>query len=202
MTFSHFNRRLHLYLALSLLPWFLMYGASSVPFAHNQVFDQRDAKRGLPLWTVRYERPLDVPLPDADPVAMRRFGRLLLDDGGIRATSYGVYRQSPAQINVYAYSFWHSTQLLYFTDRKVVRAEDRRFRWDQFLTGMHARGGFDQEGLLVSSWSVVVDLVQIGILLWIASGLIMWWELRGHRRWGVVAVVAGVVSFIVFTARL
>src|SRR4030095_6422644 len=188
MTFSHFTPRLHLYLALSLLPWFLMYGASSVPFAHNQVFDQRDAKRGLPLWTVRYERPLDVSLPD--------------DDGAMRATSYGVYRQSPAQINVYAYSFWHSTQLLYFTDRKVVRAEDRRFRWDQFLTGMHARGGFDQEGLLVSSWSVVVDLVQIGILLWIASGLIMWWELRGHRRWGVVALVAGVVSFIVFTARL
>jgi hypothetical protein len=84
----------------------------------------------------------------------------------------------------------------------VVRAEDRRFRWDQFLTGMHARGGFDQGDLLASSWSVVVDLVQVGILFWIASGLIMWWELRGHRRWGLVAILGGVASFVFFTARL
>ena len=35
MTFSHVNRRVHLYLALALLPWFFMYGISSVPFVHN-----------------------------------------------------------------------------------------------------------------------------------------------------------------------
>jgi len=202
MTFSHVNRRLHLYLALALLPWLLMYGASSLPFAHGQFFEALDAKKGLPMWTARYERPLDVPLPDASAASMRRFGETLLDEGGISRTSFGVYRQSPTQINVYAYSFWHSTQLLCFTDRKMVRAEDRRFRWDQFLTGMHARGGFEQADLLASSWSVVVDMVQIGILFWIASGLIMWWELRGHRRWGLAAIVGGLVSFVLFTARL
>jgi hypothetical protein len=202
MTFSHVNRRLHLYLALSLLPWFLMYGASSVPFAHTAFFEARDARRGLPMWTVRYERPLDVPLPDSDPASMRLFGRRVLDEGGIHPTTFGVYRQSPTQINVYAYSFWRSTQVLCFTDRHLVRAEDRRFRWDQFLTGIHARGGFENQGALVSSWSVVVDLVQIGILLWIASGLIMWWELRSHRRWGLVVLMAGMVSFVVFVVRL
>ena len=202
MTLSHLNRRVHLYLALALLPWLLMYGASSVPFAHGQFFDDLDQKRGLPLWTVRYEHPLDVPVPAADKEAMRRFARMLLDDGGIHATSFGAYRQSPTQINVYAYSFWHSTQVLYFTDRKVARAEDRRFRWDQFLTGMHARGGFDQDGLIALSWSVVVDLVQVGILVWVVSGLIMWWPLRRHRGWGLAAILAGVTSFVLFAARL
>ena len=202
MTFSHFNRRLHLYLALLLLPWFSMYGASSLPFAHSQFFNDLDAKKGLPTWNLRYEHALDAPLPDSDPASLRRFGKTLLDDGSIRTSTYGVYRQSPTQINVYCYSFWHSTQLLYFTDRKLVRAEDRRFRWDQFLTGMHARGGFEQEGLLVRSWSVVVDLVQIGILLWIASGLVMWWELRAHRRWGLAAIAAGVVTFAAFALSL
>ena len=42
MTFPHFNRRLHLYLGLCLLPWFLMYGASSIPFAHGQFFEARN----------------------------------------------------------------------------------------------------------------------------------------------------------------
>ena len=83
-----------------------------------------------------------------------------------------------------------------------MRAEDRRFRWDQFLTGMHARGGFDQEGLLVRSWSVVVDVVQIAILLWVATGFVMWWELRTHRRSGFLAIAAGVVSFVAFALLL
>ena len=55
MTFSHLNRRTHLYLGLALLPWFVMYGISSVPFAHNQVFEQRDRAKGLPQWTLRAE---------------------------------------------------------------------------------------------------------------------------------------------------
>ena len=87
-------------------------------------------------------------------------------------------------------------------DRKVLTAEDRRFRWDQFLTGMHARGGFEHDTTLQRSWSLVVDLVQIGILLWIASGLVMWWELRGHRRWGALTMLAGTATFLVFASRL
>ena len=82
MTFSHFNRRLHLYLGLALLPWFFMYGISSVPFAHNQFFEQRDAAKGLPLWTLRSEHTVDLPVPE-DPAALRRFGAALLKDAGI-----------------------------------------------------------------------------------------------------------------------
>jgi hypothetical protein len=201
VTFSHVNRRLHLYLALGLLPWFFMYGISSVPFAHSQFFDRQDAAKGLPLWTLRAERTLDVEIPD-DPAELRRFGRSLLEDAGITGTNFGAYRQSPTQVNVYSYSFWTSTQLKYFRDQKKVTVEDRRFRWDHFLTGMHARGGFEQDGFLQLSWSVVVDVVCVGILLWIASGLYMWWELPGHRRWGLLTLAAGAALFVVFTLRL
>ena len=201
MTYSHLNRRLHLYLGLALLPWFFMYGISSVPFAHNQFFEQRDAAKGLPLWTLRAERTLDVPVPQ-DTAGLRAFGATLLKDAGVAATSYGTYRQSPTQINVYAYSFWTSTQLKYFIDEKKLIVEDRRFRWDHFLTGMHARGGFEQEGFLQLSWSIVVDIVCVAMIVWIASGLVMWWELPGQRRWGWVAILAGTVSFLFFTLRL
>jgi hypothetical protein len=203
MTFAHVNRRTHLYLGLALLPWFFMYGISSVPFAHNQFFDQRDRAKGLPLWTLRSERTLDVSIPD-DPAALRAFGATLLEQAGIptSGSSFGAYRQSPAQVNVYLYSFWRSTQLKYFADRKMLTVEDRRFRWDHFLTGMHARGGFEQEGFLQRSWSVVVDLVCVAIVLWIATGLYMWWGLPGSRRWGWLAILAGTASFLVFTWRL
>ena len=204
MTFAHINRRVHLYLGLALLPWFFMYGISSLPFAHNQFFEQRDRAKGLPLWTLRSERSVEVPIPEAAK-DLRRFGALLLEQAGMTptsGTSFGAYRQSPTQVTVYLYSFWTSTQVKYFADRKTLTVEDRRFRWDQFLTGMHARGGFEQDGLLQRSWSVVVDLVCLAIVVWIASGLYMWWGVPGSRRWGWVAVLAGVGSFLLFTLRL
>ena len=201
MTYSHLNRRLHLYLGMALLPWFFMYGISSVPFAHNQFFEQRDAARRLPLWTLRAERTIDMPVPQ-DSAGLRAFGAALLKDAGVEATSYGTYRQSPTQVNVYAYSFWKSTQLKYFVDQKKLTVEDRRFRWDHFLTGMHARGGFEQDGWLQLSWSIVVDIVCVAMIAWIASGLVMWWELPGQRRWGWVAILGGTVSFLFFTLRL
>jgi hypothetical protein len=83
-----------------------------------------------------------------------------------------------------------------------VTVEDRRFRWDSFLTGMHARGGFEQEGVLQKSWSVIVDLVCVAIVLWIASGLYMWWGLSGSRGWGWAAIAAGCASFALFATRL
>jgi hypothetical protein len=201
MTFAHINRRVHLYLGLSLLPWLFMYGISSLPFAHSQFFDRRDAAKGLPLWTLRSEHVVDLPLPE-DPKALRSLGAALLAQAGVENTSFGAYRQSPVQVNVYSYSFWKSTQLKYFVDRKKLTVEDRRFRWDHFLTGMHARGGFEQEGVLQNSWSVIVDLVCLGIVLWIASGLYMWWGLPGSRRWGWMAILAGTASFLLFTWRL
>lgn len=201
MTFSHLNRRVHIYLGLALLPWLFMYGISSIPFAHSQYFEQRDKAKGLPRWTLRFERSLDVSVPEAAE-ALRPFGAALLEEAGIEGTAFGVYRQSPTQVNVYSYSFWKSTQLKYFVDQKKLRVEDNRFRWDHFLTGMHARGGFEQEGFLQTSWSVVVDLVCAGILVWVASGLYMWWGIRGHRRLGALALLAGAASFLLFTIRL
>ena len=38
MTFNHLNRRLHLYLSLTLLPWFLVYAVSSLAIHHRWLF--------------------------------------------------------------------------------------------------------------------------------------------------------------------
>ena len=201
MTFAHLNRRTHLYLGMALLPWFLMYGLSSIPFAHTAFFERRDAARGLPMWTLRATHTVDLPVSE-DPRELRALGAALLRQAGVSAGSFGVYRQTPTQLNVYAYSFRHSTQLKYYIDQQRMTVEDRRFRWDQFLTGMHGRGGFEQEGLLDRSWSVIVDLVCAAILLWIATGLYMWWGLPASRAWGWVTIAAGATTFVFLTLRL
>lgn len=200
MTFQHLNRRTHLYLALFLLPWFFLYGVSSIAFSHSQYFDALDKAKGKPLWTTRLERTgYDIPVPEGPE--LRDLADRVVKDTGLAGGAYGAYRQSPNQINVYVYTFWKSTQVKYFLDEKKLVVEDRRFRWDHFLTGMHAKGGFEQGGLH-NVWAAVVDLVCLAMLLWIATGLIMWWNLPPTRGWGWIALLAGIVSFAGFLWRL
>jgi hypothetical protein len=199
MTYNHFNRRLHLYLALTLLPWFFMYGISSLPFSHGSFFQRLDEAKGLPLWTKRFEKNYEIQIPEGNE--LRPVGAQIMRDHGLQG-AFGVYRQNPNQVNVYVHSFWRSTQVKYFIAEKKLVAEDRRFRWDHFLTGMHARGGFEQDSFLDKLWGVVVDLVCLGMLFWIITGVYMWWKLPSTRRWGWLALGGGITSFVFFVARL
>ena len=199
MTWSHINRRAHLYFALGFSPWFVMYGVSSYVFNHNDFFETRDKAKGLPLWTPRFEKPYEIAIPEDGP--LRPVGRKIMEDNGL-VGSFGTYRQTPNQVNVYVHTFWKSTQVKYFIAEKKLVAEDRRFRWEHFLTGMHTRGGFEQEGFLNTLWSVIVDLVCLGMLGWVLTGLIMWWQLPTTRGWGWLAVLGGLGSFAVFLSRL
>lgn len=210
MTFSHVNRRVHLYLSLALLPWFLMYGVSSYFFAHPEAMRARYA--GMPAAATRgsVALPADVAVPPAGAAQeeMRTFARAALAAAGMSAArnraSFGAYRQGSTQINVYVYTFRKSTTLKVDTAARTIGIEDRNFRWDHFFTGMHARGGFEQEGFVQNLWSAIVDVVSLGFLFWIATGLYMWWTLgaRTARNWGWAALAAGAASFAVFMARL
>jgi hypothetical protein len=198
MKLSHANRRIHLYLGLALAPWFLMYGISSAAFSHGAFLDELDKAKGLPQWTKRFERSYEIAIPNEGP--LRPVGAKMVSDFGLQG-AFGAYRQGPNQINVYIYTFWRSTQLKYFIAEKKVIAEDRRFRWDHFLTGMHAKGGFEQGGLH-NVWAVVVDLVCLGMLAWVLTGFVMWWQLPSTRNWGWLAFLGGAISFALFLWRL
>jgi hypothetical protein len=67
---------------------------------------------------------------------------------------------------------------------------------------MHARGGFEDERFFPFLWAAAVDLVCLAFLLWVASGLYMWWSLPGLRRWGGVAFLGGLGSFSLFLSQL
>ncbi len=198
MNWLYFCRRAHLYLGLALLPWFLVYAVSSIPFSHNDFFQNLDKAKGLPNWYPRFERSYHIEVPASGD--LRPIGARILADTGIEG-AFGVYRQGPDQINVYVHSFWKSTQLKYFIRSKRLVAEDKRFRWDHVLTGIHAKGGFENGGLH-NLWAAVVDLVCLSMLAWVLTGLVMWWKLPAARAWGWAAVIGGSLSFAAFLRLL
>jgi hypothetical protein len=81
----------------------------------------------------------------------------------------------------------------------VDRAE---FRLDRFLTGMHVRGGWAWPGILEYFWSSCVDLVILSTLIWVLSGLYIWWKLKRFRFWGAISLVAGCLCFVGFMIGL
>jgi hypothetical protein len=192
MTFPHVVRRLHLYLGMFLLPWFLMYGISSVPFSHNQWFE-------APRWTTRADQPYHLEVPPGSD--LRTAGARILADLGLKG-AFGASRPNDRQISVYRFTFLDVTRVMYYQDQQRLVAEDREFHWPQFLTGLHARGGFEQDHVLNDAWGVTVDVVCLAMILWIATGVYMWWQIPASRSWGWVAVLSGAVSFVAFTLTL
>ncbi len=46
MTFNHLNRRTHLYLALALMPWLLIYALSALAIQHRTLFTDEKGPTG------------------------------------------------------------------------------------------------------------------------------------------------------------
>jgi hypothetical protein len=192
VTLLLFVRRLHLYLGLFFLPWVVMFGVTSYPFSHP-VPEQ-------PKWSVLVDRPytLEVP-PDAD---LRAVGARIHADAGLSGRGFYVNQPNAARINVHDPDFLHPTRITYFIEQKRLLAEQREFVWRQFLTSMHARGGYELHSPGNTVWAVLVDLTCVALLVWIASGFIMWWLLPGSRSWGWAAIAAGLLTFSLMVAAL
>lgn len=196
MKFNLANRRTHLYMGLFFLPWMIVYGVSSIPFSHNmnKFFDS-----GGPQHTTRFERTFSKPLP-AQP-EIREFAAGILEEIGLEG-SFGTYMPNPNQLNIHLFNFISPTQVIYDTNKQSLVVRDKRFRLDHFLTSMHARGGYQHDSLLNDAWALIVDLVCLGIVIWVISGIIMWWQLGQAKFWGKVCLAGGVFSFVFFMLAL
>ncbi|MFQ5747742.1 MAG: PepSY domain-containing protein [Gemmatimonadota bacterium] len=200
-SFGLVTRRTHAYLALALLPWVAMYGLTAVAYSHTGAFSRLEGGRSGPDWQPRFERPFDLPLPASEaPVddgELRRLGERVLEEAGLRG-AFAVSRPQPERLVVSRYDFRSTTRLTYDAAAGRLVAEDRAFRLDPFMRRLHARAGFTQASLLDDAWGAIVDLVALGFLVWIASGIYMWIRLRRCRLSGGLALGGGILAFVLF----
>lgn len=194
LTFDWLNRRVHLYLALALLPWFLVYGVSSVSFSHPDWFEKGPPNKVL------FEREYQLePIPaDAD---LKPIGEKIQKDAGLEG-HFSVYRPGNGSINLWATTFMKSTNATYDPKNHTLRAEETVFTFRGLLGRLHTRGGFENPDILHQAWGVIVDVVQVGIVLWVISGFVIWWKMKRYRLWGLLATATGIASFAIFMAGL
>ena len=148
-----------------------------------------------PQWIELFEKPYDLEVPENPD--MREIGRRILDDHGFKGSYSAGLWKSNQRIFVNIFSFWGRTRFLYYIEEKRIVAEDKIFRWDYFLTKFHWIGGYQQERLLHDGWAFMIDLVCFSMVIWVFSGIYMWWQNKSTRLWGSVALGGGFLTFIV-----
>lgn len=189
--FSQFNRRLHLYMGLLLLPWIVMYGTSAFVINHNDYF-QSLYDDGQPAWNQRSVENYDRTFPpgtDRREIANTVLADLQIDD------EFDVRWQGQNRLLITTPGFWSMTRVTWDVDKQRVSVADRRFQWNSFFIRLHERSGYHYDSWLHDLWAITVDLTCAGFLVFIASGLYMWWQIRRTRLRGGLALAGGVASF-------
>jgi hypothetical protein len=187
-------RRTHLYLGMLLMPWLLVYGLSTVALNHAERFRPADAP-WLPLW----EKPqaLTVPLQDGN---LREVVRGLLDAQNLKGPFFA--QQQGRRININVQNFIAPTRLTYDLDRQVLRVEKKKTSLVEVLIRLHFRVGYNEGGPLATIWPMFVDLFCVTMLIWIVTGLILWWKVRVSRLWGWAAIGGGFVTIAILLLTL
>jgi hypothetical protein len=193
VTFDKINRRAHLYLGLFLMPWLLMYGVSSFIVIHQSWFPNDKPAREL-LFEKEYSRAVNIQGANNSP-ELRAAAQEILKDTDLEG-AFWADKPRPDTLHIDRFSFRDSISLTYSPQDKKLKAERRPVGWSQVPLRMHFRGGYGQPGFWDKFWGLLVDVACVGIIVWVASGLIMWWRLPRWRTWGAIAVTGGILSFV------
>jgi hypothetical protein len=189
-------RRTHLYLGMILLPWMTMYATSTFVFNHRDYFLK--FRPTDPQWIPLGEKDYAIDVP-AGTDRLREIARRILADNGLKG-GFGIQRQGQ-RLNINVTNFWHPMRLNYDIDRKKLRTEERKTSWVEVLTRLHERTGYGR-GVLDNLWALVVDAFCLTTLIWIGTGLYLWWHVTPTRRWGFVTIGGGVATLMILLGSL
>jgi len=192
ITFNKLNRRTHLYLGLALAPWFLIYAASSVVLNHRSWFEPAGGRQ--PEWTIRFDHPYRLP-PLADDSNEDLMAEQILRDHGLTGR-YRYHWDEADNFILQRTRLLHTIRFTYFPAQGRLLAEDKRFRLADSLTSAHFRAGYAHPYGIEIAWAVFIDLLVLSTLLWILTGLYLWFQLKQLRFWGWVAIGSGCLCFV------
>ena len=183
-----------MYLALFLVPWVLMYAISTI-FMNHRHFFQEWYNHEPAAWTLDREIPYTATFsPDTERwIVVEQ----ILSDLGIEG-SHRAGGQLDRQITITRNNTVTPQRITYDPKAQTLRIENQEFRTNAFLEQMHRRRGYNQKYLTDDLWAITVDLFIFATVLWVASGLWMWWELKVTRKWGAVCMASGIALFTFF----
>ncbi|MFT5367795.1 MAG: hypothetical protein ACI8V2_002756 [Candidatus Latescibacterota bacterium] len=192
--FSKIIRRSHMYLALFLVPWVLMYALSTIVMNHRHFFQEWYNHEPVE-WTLEREIPYTATF--STDAKRWMVAEQILSDLNMEG-SHGARGGLDNQITITRNNTVTPQRIIYNPKTQTLRIENQAFRTNAFLERMHRRRGYNQKYLTDDLWAITVDLFILATVLWVVSGLWMWWELKVTRKWGAVSIASGIALFTFF----
>ena len=192
--FSKFLRWSHLYLALFLTPWILIYALSTMAMNHRQFFTKPGAN------PVRFEKESEQTYTGTLPVqaTARQMALQLLKGLNLEGTFSVQGRPEGERITILRQDPIFPRRITFTPKSGLLVVERQVFSAHTFLERMHRRRGYQHDRLLEDAWAISVDLVIAALVFWALSGVWMWWELRSTRSWGGACLLLGTGLFGLF----
>jgi hypothetical protein len=196
--FSRIVRRTHMYAALFLFPWVLMYALSTLVMNHRAMFVARYGPGPVP-----YEQERRLIYDGVFPAGsdLRTISSQILASVGLDG-AHGVSRRNDGTIIINRNDLTAPRRLTYSAADRSLLIERLQPRANAFLERFHRRRGYTTGYGLDTLWAVSVDVFIVAMTFWAASGLWMWWEMKATRRIGLTAIVTGGVLFIFYLTLL
>lgn len=214
MTVMQVLRKIHLYLALFLTPWVLLYGLSTVLMNHMPFIAglygkdwgafvvERETTYDAPLPTraVRPAADTSIPVPTPPRIALdsNAAARQILQDLNLDGSHWVDAGRDGSRIIIHRNDPLVPRQIVFTPlDRKLV-IKRQTFQLPLLLRRLHTRRGYGSPYLADDLWAFAVDLFIVSVLLWGITGLWMWYKMKPTRRWGTLCAAAGCILFVFF----
>ena len=196
---SKLIRRTHMYLALFLTPWLIIYALSGLVLNHAKLFLRPDGQLAMPFEKVEMRDYKAVFSADADA---RMIGNQVLEDLGLSGTFNTQGNPHEPKLVINRNGAFAIHRITYFREQGRLLVEKQPLRTPTFLNRTHFRHGYDQAFVSAKIWALIVDLVAVALLFWVISGVWMWWEIKPARLWGGVFGLIGLGIFGILLATI
>jgi hypothetical protein len=187
-------RRTHMYLALFLMPWMIIYALSGLVLNHNQAVRAFYGARIGKMEKIE-ERPYTSAF--SENADARMIGRQILDHLGISGTFNVIGTPAQPRLIINRNGAFSQHRITYFRTENRLLVEKQSFSAPVFVNRAHFRHGYEQPFLAAKSWGFIVDLAIAGMVLWVLTGLLMWWEVKPARLTGAGFAIVGVGLFAI-----
>ena len=189
---TRYVRRIHMYLALFLTPWILMYTLSSLVFNHFGTI--RNWYGGN---LNQFELVEEIEYPDAfgadvTPADAARQILLDLDLDGAHFVRGNLQEEA---LTITRQATYRMKRIVYYPREGRLTVEEQVAALPSMLTRMHIRHGFEQDYTSTKLWGLGVEITVLAMLFWIASGVWLWWTIKPARKWGAVCALSGLGLF-------
>lgn len=167
-----------------------------------------DVDQGRGIWVQRKARPepgnphfpvTSVPLPDRRSAILGPELQALLGTQGRDAQKeLRVHPRIAPRLRMVATDASGQAWNLVYSSANGELSGRKRDHWPaigfaQLLTTMHMTHHFPMKIGARWFWALFEDLLGLSMVLWALSGIVMWWQLKKTRRWGIFSLVLALV---------